>query len=116
MLSNISVLEDEEQDWHDLDIDIVPQDDLGPDLTPIPNQNPKWDENLIEAGGNVDGDPDDRTRMRSQYQNEHVALSHTTLLPIEWCNKHLEICYLMMKIDPQFGPMMNKMDHSIPPP
>ena len=37
MLSKISVLEDEEQDQHDLDIEIVPQDYLDTDLAPIPN-------------------------------------------------------------------------------
>ena len=65
MLSNISVSEYEEQDRHDLDIDIVPQDDLDPDPSPIPNQKPKWAENLIEATGNDAGDPDDKRRTRS---------------------------------------------------
>ena len=77
MLSKILVLEDEEQDQHDLDIEIVPQDDLDLDPTPIPNQKPKWVEKLIEAAGNVAGDLNDRRRTRSQYQNEHVALSHS---------------------------------------
>ena len=38
MLSKISILEDEEQDQHDLDIDIVPQDD--PDPARIMNHKP----------------------------------------------------------------------------
>ena len=46
MLSKISISEDEEQDKHDIDIDIVPQDDPHP--PPILNQKPKWAENLIE--------------------------------------------------------------------
>ena len=65
MFSNISVSEDEEQSQNDLDIEIVPQDDPDPDLAPILNQNPKWDENLIEATGNDAGDPTDRIKMRS---------------------------------------------------
>ena len=55
MLSDISVWEDEEQDQHDLDIDIVPQYYLDPYLAPIPNRKPKWDEKLIEAARNVLG-------------------------------------------------------------
>ena len=79
MLSKISISEDEEHDQHDIDIDIdiVPQDDLNPDLAPISNQNPKWAQKLNEAVENGAGNPDDKRRMRSQYQNEHVALSHT---------------------------------------
>ena len=100
MLSKISVSEDEEQQQHYIDNEIVPQDGPYLDLDPIPNQKPKWAENLIEAAGNDFGDPDDRTKMSSQYQNEYVALSHTNFLPTEWCNKLLEICYLMMNIDP----------------
>ena len=42
MLSNISVSNDEEQDQHDLNIEIIPQDDLDPDPAPIRNQKPKW--------------------------------------------------------------------------
>ena len=75
MLSKILVSEGEEQDQHDLDIEIVPQDDLDQDPTPIPNQKFKWTEKLIEAVGNVAGDPYDRRRMRFQYQIENVALS-----------------------------------------
>ena len=98
-----------------LNIDIVPQDDIDPDQAPIPNQKPKWDEKLIEATGNVGGDPDNRRITRSQYQNEHVALSHIASLPIAWCNKLLGRCYLMIANDSQFSPLQNKMDHSIPP-
>ena len=69
MLSKISISEYGEQYQHDLDIDIVPQDDLDPDPAHIPNQNPEWVENLIEAVGNVVGDPNDRRIMRYQYHN-----------------------------------------------
>ena len=67
MLSNISISKDEEQDKHDLDIDIVPQNDPYPSPSPILNQNPKWVEKLIKVAGNFVGDPDDRRRTRSQY-------------------------------------------------
>ena len=64
MLSKISVSEHEEQDQHDIDIEIVPQDDLDPYPSNILNQNPKWDEKLIEAAGNGVWNPDGRIRMR----------------------------------------------------
>ena len=51
MLSKISVLEDEEQYQHDLDIEIVPQDDLDPNRAPIPNQKRKWVGKLFEVVG-----------------------------------------------------------------
>ena len=116
MLYKISFSEYEEQYQHDLDIEIVPQDYLGSNPAPIPNQKPKWPENLIEAAGNVVGDPDDRKRMRPQYQNEHVALSHTVSLPLMRCNKIPERCYLMVSTDPQFDQLKNKLDQvTIPP-
>ena len=65
MLYNISISEDEEQDRHDLDIEIVPQDDLDPDPTSIPNQKPKWAQNLIETVWNGAGNPDDIRKSRS---------------------------------------------------
>ena len=70
---------------------------------------------LIEAAGNGVGNPDDRRRMRSQYQTEYVPPSHAALLPTQWYNKLPGRCYLMIANDPQFGPLKNKMDHSIPP-
>ena len=51
MLSNISSSKYEEQDRHDIYIEIIPQDDLDPNPYPIPNQKPKWVENIIEAAG-----------------------------------------------------------------
>ena len=52
MLSKISVSEDEKQYQHDLDIEIVPQDDLDAYPAPIPNYKPKWIEKIIEATKN----------------------------------------------------------------
>ena len=77
MLSKISVSEDEEQDQHDLDIEIVPQDDLDPIPAPISNQKPKWAQKLIEAARNGGENPNDRRKTRSQYQNKSIALSHS---------------------------------------
>ena len=89
VLSNVSYSEDEEHDQHELDVEFEPQDILDPYPSPIPNQRPKWAQNLIEAAGNVAEDPDDRRRTRSKYKNENVALSHTyPLLP--------ERCFMMM--------------------
>ena len=91
MLFSISVLEYEEHDQHDLDIEIVPQYYLDPDPSPIPNHKSKWDEKLIEAAGNVAGDLNDRRRTRSQYQNEHVALSHsfTTYIVVQQTSREM---------------------------
>ena len=82
ILSHVSNSYDEEQDQHDLDIEVVPHENLDPNPSPIPNQwpKPKWAQKLIEAAGNGVGDPDDRTRTWSQYQNEHVALSQIASL------------------------------------
>ena len=115
MLSNISISEDDKQDQHEFDIDIAPQYDIDPDPTPIPNHKPKWDEKLIKEARNVVADLDDRRKARYQYKKEYVALSHTASLPTERCNKIIGRCYLMITNDPQFGPLKNKMDHSIPP-
>ena len=67
VLSKISDSEDEEQDQHDLDIEVVPHENLDPNLAPIPNQwpKPKWAQKLIEAAGNGPGNLDDRRRTRS---------------------------------------------------
>ena len=82
VLSKVLDSEDEEQDQHDTDIEIEPQEDLDLDATPIHIQKPKWAQYLIKETGNVVGEPYDRRRMRSQYHNEHVALSHSVSLPI----------------------------------
>ena len=50
------------------------------------------------------GNPEDRRRTRSQYQNEHVARTLTNSLPIEWCNKVPGKCYMMIANDQPFGP------------
>ena len=47
------------------DIEVVPQENLDPDPTLIPNQRPKWAKKLIEATGNVDGNPYEIRRTRS---------------------------------------------------
>ena len=112
ILSHVSDSDDEEQDQHDLDIEVVARESLDPNQWP----KSKWAQTVIEATGNGSGNPDDRRRTRSQYQNEHVALSHTASLSTEWCNKLPGKCYLMIANDQQFGPLKNKIDHSIPPP
>ena len=118
ILSHVSDSDDEEQDQHDLDIEVVPHENLDLDLAPIPNQwpKPKWAQKLIEAIGNGAGNPDYRRRTWSQYQDEHVTLSHTTSLPTEWCNKILGKCYLMITNDQPFGLHKKKIDHSFHPP
>ena len=47
ILSHVSYLDEEKQDQHDLDIEVVPHENLDPD--PIPNQwpKPKWAQKLI---------------------------------------------------------------------
>ena len=82
VLSKVSYSQYEEQDQHDLDIEIEPQEDLYPYPFPIPNHfpKPKWSQNPIEAAGDGTGNPEDKRRTQSQYQNEHVALSHTASL------------------------------------
>ena len=64
-MSNVLDSEYEEQDQHDLDIDIEPQEDLDPYPASIPNQKPKWAQKLIEAPRNVVGDRGYRRRTRS---------------------------------------------------
>ena len=57
VLSNVFDSKDQEQDQHDLDIEIDPQEDLDP--SPIPNQKPKWAQNLIEEAMDIARDLDD---------------------------------------------------------
>ena len=74
---------------HDLVIETKYQEI--PDIDPvhIPNQKhkPRWDQNLIDAAGYGARNTEDKRRIRSQYQNEHAALSLTDLITIEWCSK-----------------------------
>ena len=56
------------------DVDDEPQEYPYLDPTLAPNQRPKWAQNLIEETRNSVGDPDDRRRTRSQYQDENLAL------------------------------------------
>ena len=94
LLNNVSDSKYEDQDDHEHDIDIESQEYPNRDPNSIPNQRLKWAQNLIEAIGNVAGDPYDRRRTRSQYHNEHVALSHTDPLLSERC-------FMMTGFDPQ---------------
>ena len=59
ILSHVSEsnLDEEEQDQHDLDIEVVPHENLDRDAAPIPNQwpKPKWAQKLIEAVGDGAG-------------------------------------------------------------
>ena len=91
--------EDEGHDDHENDIEIESQEDPNLDPIPIANKRPKWDQKLIKATGNITGDLDDKRRTRSQYQNEHVALSYKISLPSVWCNKLPERCYMMVRTD-----------------
>ena len=118
ILSYVSDLDEQEQYQHDLDIEIAPHENLDSDPYPTPNQwpKPKWAQKLIEAVGDGAGNPEDRRRTWSQYQNEHVTHSHAASLSTQRCNKLLGKCYLMITNDLQFGPLKNKIDHSIPPP
>ena len=109
--------DEDEQDQHDLDIEVVPPENLDPDLAPILNFWPrtKWAKNIIEAAGDGVGNPEDRRRTSCQYQNDHISLSHVDSLSTEWCNKLPGKCYLMIVNDQPFGPQKNKIDHYIPP-
>ena len=68
-MSYVSDSYEEEQDQHDLNIEVVPHENLDPYPAPIPNQwpKPKWAQNIIEADGDGAGNPKDRRRTWSQY-------------------------------------------------
>ena len=59
IVSHVSYSNDEEHNQHDLDIEVVPHENLEPNPTPIPNQwpNPKWAQNLIKEVGDGVGNP-----------------------------------------------------------
>ena len=101
----VSDSDEEDHIQHDHVIDTESQEilDLDP---PIPNQKPKpiWAQKLLDVAGIGVGVPEDKRRTRSQYQNEHVALSLIDLLSTEWCSKFPSLCYLMMENDPLHGP------------
>ena len=61
--TNVSDSKYESHDRHEHDIESQEDQDLDP--TTIPNQRPKWAQNLIEAFEDIVGDPDDRRRTRS---------------------------------------------------
>ena len=105
----------QDQVQHDVVIEAEPHEILDLDPTPIPNQIPKprWAQNIIDAVGDGAGNPEDRRRTRSQYQNEDVALSLTDSLPTDWCNKVPGKCYMMVANDQLFGPQKKKNDLSL---
>ena len=89
---------EEDQDQHDHGIEFESHQILDPNPTSIPNRkpNPRWDQKLIATAGDGAGNPEDRSRTRSQYQNEHVALSLTYSLPTKWCKNIPGWCYWMI--------------------
>ena len=97
---------EEDHIQHDPVIETESQEILDPDPVPIPNQNPnpRWAQKLLDAAGSGVGVPEDKRRTRSQYQNEHAALSLIDSLSTEWCSKFLGQCYLMMENDQLHGP------------
>ena len=100
----VSDSDEEDHIQHDPVIEIESQEILDP--VPIPNQKPKprWAQNILDAIGSGVGIPEDRRRTRSQYQNEHVALSLTDFPSTEWYNKTPGWCYFMMENDQLHGP------------
>ena len=94
----VSNSNDEDHIQHDPIIETESQEILYP--IPFPSQNPKprWTQKLLDAAGSGDGNLEDKRRTRSQYQNEHAALSLTDSLSTEWCNKVPGWCYLMMAV------------------
>ena len=109
----VSDLDEEYHIQHDPVIETESQEILYSNPVPIPNQNPKpkWDQMLLDAVESGVGVPEDKRRTRSQYQNDHVALSLT-----EWCNKVPGQCYFMMENDQLHGPQKEKLDHCLPSP
>ena len=58
----------EDSSQHDRYIELTSHRDLDTYPTSTSFQQPKWAKHLIEAVGDGAGDPDDKIRMRSQYQ------------------------------------------------
>ena len=86
---------EERKDQHDLGIEAQPHEILDPDRATFPNQRPKprWDQKFIVTAGDGVGNLGDRRRTRSQYQNEHVSLSHTDSLSTECCNNSRKVLH-----------------------
>ena len=82
-LLHVSDSDEEDQYQRDPIIETESHEILEPNPISIPAQNPKprWAQNLIDAAGYGARNPEDKRRIRSQYQNEHAALSLTDLLP-----------------------------------
>ena len=71
--------DEEDHIQHDPIINTESQEILDPNTVSIPNQNPNpiWAQKLLDAAGSGARVLEDKRRTRSQYQNEHVALSVT---------------------------------------
>ena len=69
---SISVLDSkfEEEDLFELAYEIEDEvhSDPYPNQDPTPNPRPKWAQKVIEAAGNMTGDPSDMRRIRSKFQ------------------------------------------------
>ena len=68
-------------------------------LVPTPNPRPKWAQKVIEASRNMVGDSPHKTRTKSQFQYESLALCHANPLLLERFYKLPEICYMMVRSD-----------------
>ena len=68
-LSHVSILDEEDQDQHDLGIEAKPHEIIDPDPTTIPNQIPKpiWAQKLIVEARDGAGNLEYGRRTRSQY-------------------------------------------------
>ena len=117
-LLHVSDEDDYYQYQHDVGIEAEPHEILDLYPTSISNQRPKprWAQNLIAAAGDGDGNLEDKGRTRSQYQNEHMALSLTDSLHTEWCNKVPRKFYVMIVNDQPLGPQKKKIVYSPPLP
>ena len=60
---------EEDQDQHDIGIEVEPHEILDQYPTSIPNQRPKprWAQNIIVVAGDGAQNPEDKRRTRSQY-------------------------------------------------
>ena len=109
----VSYSDEEDQIQHDHLIETEYQEILDPNPRSIPNQNtkPRWARKLLDAAGSGARNTEDKRRTRSQYQNEHVALSLTYSLPTEWCNKVLGKYYMMIANDQPLDPHKKKIEY-----
>ena len=54
-------------------LDVEYEDQAVPEPTLAPNPRPKWAQKLIEVARNIVGDPSNRRRTRSQFQDENLV-------------------------------------------